>query len=95
MLSRAISTEESESETEKDVQLCVDYLFKNLPMKDQRLNELKQVACNELKSIILNGWPESQQQCSYTVAEYWNVREESSVANDLVLNVKKSLYRNQ
>ena len=42
-----------------------------------------------LKWTILNGWPETRKQCNPLIIEYWNFREELSVADEVILKGEK------
>lgn len=39
----------------------------------------------KLKLTIMNGWPDNQRDCSPLVKEFWNFRDELSVATDLIV----------
>ena len=44
---------------------------------------------HNLKSVIINGWPETRSECSPSLIEYWHHRDELSVVSDLVFKDEK------
>ena len=60
-----------------------------LPITDERLKEIRQAtACDEslqtLKTVILEGWPESKQETPSQAAQYFTMRDELSVQDGLI-----------
>ena len=43
----------------------------------------------KLQEVIISGWPSKQSQVPTGIQEYWNYREEQSVANDIILKGEK------
>ena len=42
-----------------------------------------------LKQVILDGWPNSKSQCDPDLMPFWNVRDELSIANDVIFKGSK------
>ena len=61
--------------------LQVHTVMMNLPISDQKMEELKAASnadtqLSNLKTTILNGWPSKRSQCHPSVTEFWNNRDE-------------------
>ena len=72
----------------------VHSVVSNLPFSDAKLQELVDAGKSDqkfhnLKNVIKDGWPENRSDCSPSIIEYWNHRDELSVVNDLVFKGKK------
>ena len=65
-----------------------------MPFTDSRLSEVRDqtktdpVLCT-LKQVILDGWPNSKAQCDPDIVPFWNVRDELSVASDIIFKGSK------
>lgn len=62
--------------------------MKNLPISDQKMEELKAVSnadtqLIQLKATILNVLPNKHCQCHPTVTEFWSYRDKLTVMNDM------------
>ena len=80
-------TDTQRSETERDVESIhtVDYLA----ISEQQLNETKQETAKDpnlqnLKKVILGGWPENSSSVPKEVSEYFNVRNELAVQDGII-----------
>ena len=74
--------------------LHVHSVISNLPFSDAKLQELVEAGRSDqkfhnLKLVIKDGWPEKRSDCSPSIIEYWNHRDELSVVNDLVFKGEK------
>ena len=97
-LSRAVEnikpTNKSDECLEKDIDMYVNAVINTMPFSDKRLNEVREktnsdVDLTVLKDVILGGWPHSKPDCPAPVMEYWNVRDELSVADDVIYKGSK------
>ena len=79
---------------EKKIAWYFHTLIVNLPDTDQMMTKLKAATqedetLQQLKSTVLNGWPETKQETPTKIREYWHCREEISEVDQIVLkNVK-------
>lgn len=67
----------------------VHSVMSSIPINDTRLDETRAIMSADpqslkLKLTIMNGWPDNQRDCSPLVEEFWNFRDELSVADDLI-----------
>ena len=97
-LSRATerSAFQSDRDLVRDVQLYFDTIVKTVPFSDNRLDQIKQETqkdshMKELFKRVAEGWPNSRENCSPLIAEYWNVRADLSVAEGVIFKGTKSL----
>ncbi|XP_062591098.1 uncharacterized protein K02A2.6-like [Saccostrea cucullata] len=73
-----------------DLEAQVHMISNSIPMSDACLDRIRYETAQDsqlvtLTSIILNGWPEHLAQCPYSVREFWNIRDELSVVDKLVM----------
>ena len=85
---------ETDAEFERETEVFVHTLFKNVPMSDSRLLCIKSSTesdpeLSSLTSTIITGWPETRSSCSEKIQKYWNTRHELSIANGIVLKGDK------
>lgn len=76
----------------------VHSVMSSIPINDTRLDETRAIMSGDpqslkLKLTIMNGWPDNQRDCSPLVKEFWNFRDELSVANDLIVMGNRILFR--
>lgn len=62
----------------------------SIPINDTQLDETRAIMSADpqslkLKLTIMNGWPDNQHDCSPLFKEFWNFRDELSVATDLIV----------
>ena len=94
-LSRATEkTNTKITKVNEDTELYVNTVIETMPLSDQRLEEVRKNTNEDeemtmLKNIILKGWPRSKVNCPPEVIEYWNARDNISVASDLVMKGSK------
>jgi len=65
-------------------------LTSNLPVSKPKLQEIKEATANdpslkELKEMIKSGWPETKSQTPPSIQVYWNVRDELSEVDGVIL----------
>ncbi len=92
-LSRATEKGTPEEEMEilsLEVEFHVYTVLNTMPIADYRVEEVKEETAKDeemikLKNTVLSGWPASKSDCDPAVVEYWNVRDELSVAEGLIL----------
>jgi hypothetical protein len=90
-LSRSNPTAATDSANVENVQLHVDMVINTMPMSDHRLEEIRRETASdpELMSVmqtILDGWPANRVNCKPETTEFWNVREQLSTADGIILN---------
>ena len=94
-LSRATDTTAvNTSDMPQHVDVHVDMVIQSMPISDQRLDQVrtetrKDSVMSSLINIILTGWPNNKYECPPDLASYWNVREELSVSDNVVLRGSK------
>ena len=49
----------------------------------------KDLTLQKLKTTVISGWPERKSQVDPELCEYWNIKEEISVCDDLLLRNDK------
>ena len=81
-------------ELSEGMNLHVHTVMSSLPISDQRMQEIKiqtelDPQMDQLKQVILKGWPEMRQHCPEQLKEFWNFRDELTVVNGLILKGHK------
>ena len=84
-LSRHFSDEEYVDDMEAELDAHVHMVLDNIPMSDVRLEEVRRECAKDeqlcvLADYIMYGWPERKMQANSQVHEYWNFRDELSMA---------------
>ena len=90
MLSRAPLPETAYGSMEEEIALHVHLLTSNLPVSKPKLEEIKEATANdpslkELKDAIKSGWPETKSCTPASIQVYWNVRDELSEVESVIL----------
>ena len=90
MLSRAPLPETANGSMEEEIALHVHLLTSNLPVSKPKLEEIKRATADdpslkELKETIKSGWPETKSQTPANIQIYWNVRDELSEVEGILL----------
>ena len=72
----------------------VNMVMSSLPVSDRKLKEMREHTENDpqmsaLKTVIMQGWPESRKQCKTEVIDFWNYRDELSYVDGLILKSNK------
>ena len=95
-LSRQIEEKNPEvlSEDFKDIEAQVHCITTNLPINDNKMEEIRQATAEDphlrhLKHIISEGWPENRQNCKQEMHEYWNFRDELTVIDGIIFKGTK------
>ena len=86
-LSRAYLEECNETLVDEDID--VNLIEQELPMTEEKLQELKNATRNDnqlmaLANTVQSGWPESRLQVPDCVRMFWNYRDEITVINGLI-----------
>ncbi|XP_030851255.1 uncharacterized protein K02A2.6-like [Strongylocentrotus purpuratus] len=90
-LSRAVDPQaDMQVEREEDIRIYVDTIMETLPVTSNRKSQFvdetqKDKTLQELIGIIKDGWPETKQQCPVAIRAYWNIRNELSEAEGLIM----------
>ena len=68
--------------------------LENLPVSEVKLEQFKDatrkdLTLQKLKTTVISGWPERKSQVDPELREYWNIKEEISVCDDLLLRNDK------
>ena len=90
-LSRSnIKPKNADKQITNDIELHVDMVVSTMPITDQALREVQRETSTDpeltsLMQTVLDGWPTSKAHCKPEVAPYWNVREQLSTADGILL----------
>ena len=81
-------------ELSEGLDLHVHTVFSTISVSDRKLDQVRQATGNDvqfqtLKRTILDGWPETRKMCPPSILEYWNHRDELSVADDIIIRAQK------
>ena len=92
-LSRAFLNDIPKSEI-PEVEYQVHFVISNLPISRSKFQELKQETCNDsvlqaVITLVKNSWPESFSECPSTAKPFYNVKEELSLADGVLLKVDR------
>ena len=94
-LSRQIPTKgNEESDDFKDIQAQVHCITSNLPINDNKMEEVRRATQSDpqlcsLKQVILEGWPANRQNCKLNLHEFWNFRDELTEIDGIVFKGTK------
>ncbi|XP_069110060.1 uncharacterized protein [Argopecten irradians] len=95
-LSRAYDTTTipSDKTGEEEIETYVDFVMSNVQVSDRKLEEIQLETQNDeemnvLAETILNGFPDKRSDCSPKIYDYWNVRNELSVVNGIIMRNNK------
>ena len=77
-----------------DLDVHVHAILKNLPISDQKAEEIRQATKEDpqlqhLTAYIQSGWPESRTSCHPNTLTFWNFRDELSVIDNIILKGNK------
>ena len=75
---------------EEEIALHVHLLTSYLPASKPKLEEIKEATARdpslkELKDTIKSGWPETKSRTPASIQVYWNVRDELSEVESVIL----------
>lgn len=77
-----------------DLDVHVHTVLKNLPISDRKMEQVRE-ATNEdkdlhhVKSYLMEGWPDSKEQCHITAATFWTFRDELSIIDGIIMKGEK------
>jgi hypothetical protein len=88
-LSRAYIQGHADVELEEDLSVMVHSLVASLPVSASSLNDIRSETSadcqmQKLKGYILRGWPKSQKSVVKDIQEYWNIRDELHIAEEVI-----------
>ena len=74
---------------DEDIEAQVHAVVQNLPISDNRLNEVKLETKKDrqlqvLANVINTGWPDHKANCPAETLEYWSVREELCIIDGII-----------
>ena len=75
---------------EQEMEVYVDTVRSNLQVSDEKLENIKietnrDEQLQKLKDFILQVFPHDKNSCPSEITEYWNIRDELSLSNGLIL----------
>ena len=84
-------------ELSEGMDLDVHAVLSSLPISDRKMKEIKanteqDPQMDQLKQVILKGWPNERHLCPVQVLDYWNFRDKLTVVGSL--NVEGPENRN-
>ena len=65
----------------------VNSVITNLPLSDRK--DIRNASRNKIQKTILEGFPEKKSEVSPSILEYWNIRNELSYTDGLILKGSK------
>ncbi|XP_046571089.1 uncharacterized protein K02A2.6-like [Haliotis rubra] len=92
-LSRKFLTTKDDGMSE-EMEAQVHMVLANLPVSDHKMSQLRDAINNDvqmqqLRTTILNGWPDSRSECPESIIEYWNHRDQLTVMDGLIFKGEK------
>ncbi|XP_070539532.1 uncharacterized protein [Ptychodera flava] len=74
---------------DEELLAVVQHVMSALPVSDNKLEEIRKETANdqtltELKSVILKGWPTSNNQIPIRLKPYWKHRDELSIMDEII-----------
>ena len=96
MLSRAPLPETADNNMEEDIALHVHLVRSSLPVSKPRLEEIQEETAKDqflrdLSEIMKCGWPETKAQSPASIRICWDVRDELSELNGIILRGERLL----
>lgn len=90
-LSRAFLEEKCDNaiEREDEIDIMIHTLVTNLPFSDTRLQKLRESLATDdqlqdLRKVVMDGWPHHKHALKQSVKPYWNFKEEIHIADNLL-----------
>ena len=74
-------------EAEPDIEPVMVNMIDHIAVTPGRMKQFQECTAkelNELHYMILKGWPDTKQQTPHSIRQYWNIRDELSVADGIV-----------
>ena len=89
-LSRAHTDDALEDIDSEEVQLVVHTVINNLPISDARIADIRtatvqDIQLQQLRKLIDHGWPTNLCNVPEPLHQYWKVKEDLCIADDLIL----------
>ena len=87
-LSRAASI--NSEPVDPSINFAINSLVHNLPVSEPRLTEIREYTASDndltsLKEYIMHGFPDHKSQFPVELRQYWHIRDQLHVANDLIM----------
>ena len=84
----------SDIELDNEVDCHVHCLVKRLPLAKSKLEEFKEASASDielqqLKKVIISGWPDTKQEVPNEVKPYWNFRDEINETEEILFRGEK------
>jgi hypothetical protein len=75
---------------EADVEVYVNMVFSNLNVSDEKLEKIRSETREDeqfkiLTNCILSGFPHEKRECPVEIRDFWNIRNELSLVNGIIL----------
>ena len=89
-LSRAYIKGEPDKELEEEIDVMVNSVMRDLPASAGKLDQIRKLtdedsSLQNLKQIVMEGWPESRKKIPSDLYPYWNIRDEITVSDGILL----------
>ena len=96
MLSRAPLSKTSDDNIEDEIALHIKLISSNLPFSKSKLEEVRDETSNDesmrqLKETITSGWPETRAEAPASTLPYWDVRDQLSEIDGIILKGERVL----
>ncbi|XP_046570037.1 uncharacterized protein LOC124278358 [Haliotis rubra] len=91
-LSRKFLTTKDDGMSE-EMEAQVHMVLMKSPVSDHKMSQLRDAINNDvqmkqLRTTILNGWPDSRSECPESIIEYWNHRDQLTAMDGLIFKGK-------
>ena len=79
---------------DEDMDAQIHTVVDSLPVSDRKLTNIRKATeqdpqLSSLRSVIKSRWPDVRKKCPYSLAEYWNHRDEISEIDGLLFKGEK------
>ena len=98
-LSRACIKDTTTDRMEEELSCAVNLVLNNSSVSDVWLQEIKETTTKDqsmqmIRNLIQFGWPEKQSQVPKEIQEYWNIRDQLSEVDGILLKGEKLIIPN-
>ena len=98
-LSRACIKDTTTDRLEEELSCAVNLVLNNSSVSDVWLQEIKETTTKDqsmqmLRNLVQFGWPEKQSQVPKEIQEYWNIRDQLSEVDGILLKGEKLIIPN-
>ena len=98
-LSRACIKDTTTDRMEEELSCAVNLVMNNSSVSDVWLQEIKETTTKDqsmqmIRNLIQFGWPEKQSQVPKEIQEYWNIRDQLSEVDGILLKGEKLIIPN-